>query len=142
MPPGVTRTRLIVLALALLAAVIWWSSQRGSAQRGINVKVRDFAIKAPKRMAAGEVVLQVTNRGPDTHELMLVRVDGKEMPLRPDNLTVDETRLEPRTVDTLEDVYPDTVRSWKLQLTPGRYVLLCNMSGHYLGGMHRGLIVR
>jgi uncharacterized cupredoxin-like copper-binding protein len=142
MPPGVTRTRLFVLALALLAAVIWWSSQRGSAQRAINVKVRDFAIKAPRRMAAGEVVLRVTNRGPDTHELMLVRVDGKKLPLRRDNLTVDETRLEPRTVDTLEDVYPDTVRSWKLQLTPGRYVLLCNMSGHYLGGMHRELIVR
>jgi uncharacterized cupredoxin-like copper-binding protein len=137
-----TRTRLIVVALALLAAVLWWSSQRGSAQAGIDVKVRDFAIKAPKRMAAGEAVLRVTNTGPATHELVLVRVDGKKLPLRPDNLTLDETRLEPRTVDILEDVHPNTVRSWKLQLTPGRYVLLCNMSGHYLGGMHRGLTVR
>jgi uncharacterized cupredoxin-like copper-binding protein len=27
-------------------------------------------------------------------------------------------------------------------LAPGRYVLFCNMSGHYLGGMHRLLVVR
>jgi uncharacterized cupredoxin-like copper-binding protein len=28
-----------------------------------------------------------------------------------------------------------------LHLTPGRYVLFCNMAGHYLGGMHRTLVV-
>lgn len=142
MPPGVIRTRLLVLALALLAAVVWWTAQGGSNARAVNVKVRDFGIKAPSRIAAGEVVLRVTNTGPDMHELLLAHSDGYKLPLRRDNLTVDETRIEPRTIGTLEDVQPDTSRAWKLQLPPGRYVLFCNMSGHYLGGMHRELIVR
>jgi hypothetical protein len=148
MLPGGTRTRLLVLvlvlvpALAFLAFVAWPSSHGGTAQRIVNVKERDFAIKAPKRIRAGEVMLQVTNTGPDTHELLLVHTNGHELPLRLDNLTVDEDRLKPRTVGTLEDVKPGTHRTWKLRLAAGRYVLFCNMSGHYLGGMHRELIVR
>jgi uncharacterized cupredoxin-like copper-binding protein len=30
----------------------------------------------------------------------------------------------------------------RAHLTPGRYVLFCNMSGHYLAGMRRVLVVR
>jgi uncharacterized cupredoxin-like copper-binding protein len=30
----------------------------------------------------------------------------------------------------------------RVHLTPGRYVLYCNMSGHFLGGMHTLLVVR
>jgi uncharacterized cupredoxin-like copper-binding protein len=142
MPPGVARTRLLAVALALLAGVVWWTSQGGSNARAVSVEMHDFGIRAPKRIAAGEVVLHVSNAGPDTHELLLARANGRKLPLRSDNLTVDETTLEPRTVGALEDVHPDTSRTWKLQLPPGRYVLFCNMSGHYLGGMHRELIVR
>ena len=28
-----------------------------------------------------------------------------------------------------------------LDLTPGHYVFFCNLDGHYLGGMHVGLVV-
>ena len=38
--------------------------------------------------------------------------------------------------------WPGSVRELHVRLTPGRYVLLCNMSGHYMGGMHRTLVVR
>jgi uncharacterized cupredoxin-like copper-binding protein len=142
-PPGVIRTGAIALVVALI--VVAWSALDGSAAPGApvaRVTERDFAIAAPRRLAAGKVVLQVKNAGPDTHELLLVRANGRPLPLRPDNLTVDEQRLKPRTIGTLEDVRPGTVRTWDLQLPPGRYVLFCNMSGHYLGGMHRVLVVR
>ena len=29
----------------------------------------------------------------------------------------------------------------KLHLAPGRYLLFCNMEGHYMGGMHTELVV-
>jgi uncharacterized cupredoxin-like copper-binding protein len=29
-----------------------------------------------------------------------------------------------------------------LNLTPGRYVMYCNLEGHYLGGMYAALTVR
>jgi uncharacterized cupredoxin-like copper-binding protein len=42
----------------------------------------------------------------------------------------------------LEPGDPETVRELAVHLVPGRYVLLCNMSGHYLGGMHTVLVVK
>jgi uncharacterized cupredoxin-like copper-binding protein len=122
------------------------SSSDGSASPAdghvLQVKVKDFAIKANEHVPAGSVVLRVHNAGPDTHELILVRSDGRALPLREDNLTVDEDALEQRTLGTVENAHPGTVRFLKLQLAPGRYVLFCNMSGHYLGGMHIRMVVR
>ena len=142
-PPMVARAGFVVLALVAVACSS--SSQGGSprpAGTQVDVKVRDFHIKAPKRIAAGSVTLRVRNLGPDTHELLLVRDDGRDLPLRPDDLTVDEDAVKPRTLSTLEDDHPGTHRVWKLHLAPGRYELVCNMSGHYLGGMHTRLVVR
>jgi uncharacterized cupredoxin-like copper-binding protein len=138
---GVIRTASLVLVLGLLAFV-WSSTRGGAAQRYLDVHERDFAIKAPAHIATGDLVLRVTNTGPETHELFLVRADGRSLPLRRDDLTVDEEGVKGHTLAQLESIQPGTVRTWKLRLAPGRYTLFCNMSGHYLGGMHRKLIVR
>ena len=142
-PPGVIRT--LVIALVIAAPVVAWSSLDGNAAPSpqiARVHERDFAIGAPRHLTAGAVEFEVANAGPDTHELLLVRAGAHPLPLRRDNLTVDEERLKPRTVGTLEDIRPGTRRTWSVVLAPGRYVLFCNMSGHYLGGMHRLLVVR
>ena len=143
MPPLVPRAGFVLLALVAVACSS--ASQGGSAPRAgsqVDVKVRDFHIKAPESIAAGDVTFRVRNAGPDTHELLLVRDDGRRLPLRPDDLTVDEDAVKPRTLSTLEDDHPGTHRGWKVHLAPGRYELVCNMSGHYLGGMHAKLVVR
>ena len=134
-----------IFVLALVTAACSSSSQGGSprpAGSQVDVKVRDFHIKAPTRIPAGGVTLRVSNLGPDTHELLLVRDDGRDLPLRRDDLTIDEDAVKPRTVSELEDDHPGTHRVWKLHLAPGRYELVCNMSGHYLGGMHARLVVQ
>jgi hypothetical protein len=141
-PPGLARTGLV--ALALLTAACSSSSHQAAKPEGeqtLRVNVRDFAIKAPRIVPAGNVLLRVSNAGPDTHELLLLRGYGA-LQLRPDNLTLDEDALKPRTVGTLEDDHPGSTRTWHLRLAPGHYVLVCNMSGHYLGGMHAELTVR
>jgi hypothetical protein len=142
-PPMVARAGFVVLALATVACS---SSSREDpappAGSQVDLKVRDFRIKAPTRLGAGDVTFRISNLGPDTHELLFVRDDGRALPLRPDDLTLDEDALKPRTLGTLEDDQPGTHRVWKLHLAPGRYQLVCNMSGHYLGGMHARLVVR
>lgn len=132
-------------ALSVAAVAVACSSSSGAGTAGdqlLQVKVKDFAIKAPKQLAAGTIVLHVRNGGPDTHELIIVRADGRTLPLRKDNLTVDESAVKSRVVGTLEDDHPGTRRIWQLHLPPGSYVLFCNMYGHYLGGMHTRLVVR
>jgi hypothetical protein len=109
---------------------------------GVRVSERDFRIVAPSRTSAGNVVLRVQNRGPDDHELIVVRTPDGGLPLRSDGLTVNEEALQRREVGALEPGGPGSVRELRVHLRPGRYVLLCNMEGHYLGGMRAVLVVR
>jgi uncharacterized cupredoxin-like copper-binding protein len=108
----------------------------------VRVAVRDFHIKvSPKRVRGGDVSLVIRNRGPDTHEVYIVRAGGQALPLRSDGLTIDEEKLEPVTVAEAEGQPPDAVEVLQVKLRPGRYELFCNMAGHYLGGMRAQLVV-
>ncbi len=134
-----------MLACALAVSTIAASGCGGDdGPRGVSVGVseRDFHIAAPHALAAGEVRFTVHNRGPDAHELLVVRARGTTLPLRRDGMTVDEDALQHTTVGLLEPDVSGSARQLSVRLAPGRYVLLCNMSGHYLGGMHRDLLVR
>jgi uncharacterized cupredoxin-like copper-binding protein len=116
------------------------SSSHAAATHGkprITVGMRDFKLTAPRRIPAGEVTLAVRNGGPDLHELIVVREGAHHsLPLRGDGLTVDEERLQSTTAAALEPEAPGSAREVRVNLRPGRYILFCNMSGHYLGGMH------
>jgi uncharacterized cupredoxin-like copper-binding protein len=133
--------RLLVLAcLALLACSGCGSGGHETAAHVVRITERDFRISAPKHVSSGDLLLSVHNRGPDAHELIVVR-DGGRLPLRRDGLTVSEEKLEPVKVGGLEPGHPGSVRELRLHLAPGTYELFCNMSGHYLGGMHAKLVV-
>jgi uncharacterized cupredoxin-like copper-binding protein len=108
----------------------------------VRVTERDFHISAPRQVRAGDVLLRVKNRGPDAHELLLIRDDDGRLPFRGDGVTVNEESLKSDEVGVLEPGAPNSLRELQVHLTPGRYVLLCNMSGHYLGGMRATLVVR
>ena len=108
----------------------------------IDVTERDFSINlATRHVSAGTVDFRVTNRGPDAHELIVVRAPERDLPLRTDGITVSEERLTKATVGTLEPGDPGSVRDLRVELRRGRYVLLCNMSGHFMGGMHAVVVV-
>jgi uncharacterized cupredoxin-like copper-binding protein len=133
--------RLAAIAVAV-AALSGCGGAVGLPDGGSVVRVgeRDFKISAPKRVSAGDVTINVVNRGPDAHELIVIRADHG-LPMRSDGLTVDEEALEHAEAGALEPAEPG-VHHLQVHLTPGRYVLLCNMQGHYLGGMHAVLEVR
>lgn len=133
-------------ALALLGAGLsttgCGAQEHATAVAAPSAKVveRDFRISAPKHLPAGEVHLVVRNRGPVSHELIVVRSGGQLLPLRADGLTVDEDAVEDRTALALEPGEPG-VRTEDVSLSPGRYVMFCNMSGHFMGGMYADLDV-
>jgi uncharacterized cupredoxin-like copper-binding protein len=103
--------------------------------RVVDVTERDFAIQVSSHhLSPGIVTFRVTNHGPDDHELIVIRAHD-HLPLRTDGITVDEDRLTPETVGALEPGSPGSVRDLRVRLKKGRYVLICNMSGHFMGGM-------
>ena len=131
---------LAALVVALVSSCSSGSSDRAKAGTVVRVTERDFRITiAPAKVRAGEVRLLLQNKGPDAHELIMVRASHGRLPLRTDGLTVDEEALA--SVKTVEPQSPGTKGELLLHLKPGRYELFCNMAGHYLGGMRAQLVV-
>lgn len=144
-----TLSGFLLVGTAVAAAAVTLAG-RGSAalpmtkdgRQLLLVTERDFQITpAAHEAAAGPIVIRVTNRGPDAHELIVVRDNGR-LPLRADGMTVNEEALAKQIRGALEPGQPGQVRELRLVLTPGRYLLLCNMYGHYMAGMHSDLVVR
>jgi hypothetical protein len=131
----------LLLAAFALAGCGGGDSDNKASGPTFSVTEKDFQITAPRRLPAGPVELSVTNRGPDAHELIVVRRSSGQLPLRSDGLTVDEEKIESEEVGGLEPEEPGT-RQISFRLTPGTYEVFCNMAGHYRGGMHRKLVVQ
>jgi uncharacterized cupredoxin-like copper-binding protein len=139
---------LATLAVAItIPSLFFWSgcgSQPAKAPAvgtALRITERDFKISAPSTAPAGELRLSVNNRGPVAHELIIVKAGRPRLPFRADGLTVDEDAVESRVAGALEPGSADRVRELKVRLKPGHYEMFCNMSGHYLAGMHRKLTV-
>jgi uncharacterized cupredoxin-like copper-binding protein len=110
--------------------------------RTVTVVERDFRITvSTNRVPAGDVTFRIDNDGPDAHELILVRDRGR-LPLRADGITVDEDALEKQTLGAVEPAAAGARRVLRVRLTRGRYLLLCNMYGHFMGGMHAVVVAR
>jgi uncharacterized cupredoxin-like copper-binding protein len=144
------RTRLAWLGFGLslfplalgVSACSSGSSHEAAGGTTVRVTERDFHIKvSPARVHAGAVRLLLHNRGPDTHELLIVRSSSANLPVRSDGLTINEAALDSATVGVIEGKEPGTVEELLVHLKPGRYELFCNMAGHYLGGMRASLLV-
>ena len=137
-----------IVALSLLSVAGLTACSTGSSSESgsrIDVTMRDFGIKVSRRsVPAGVVVLHVTNSGPSTHEINvdLTNYRAGRFPLQRDGLTVNEDAEGLRRIDSIEQVNLHRTEDLTLHLKPGRYVLWCNLEGHYLGGMHETFDVR
>jgi uncharacterized cupredoxin-like copper-binding protein len=108
----------------------------------LDVKVRDFKIQPSQpTVEDGLVTLRVRNEGPTTHEFVLIRsqLPADELPIAADGLSVDEDRVVP--LGELTEVEAGASGSLTLALTHGRFVLFCNLEGHYLTGMYASIEV-
>ncbi len=108
----------------------------------VGVTERDFHIATTTtHVAAGSLTLRIHNAGPDEHELIVApeRQDG--LPLRADGFTVSEESIASSEPGSIQPQQPEHTELLRMRLKPGRYVLFCNMEGHYMAGMHTVLVV-
>ncbi|MEP6811807.1 MAG: hypothetical protein ABI990_02325 [Actinomycetota bacterium] len=128
-----------VLALGFLASGCGGRREQASTFRVVE---RDFAIKAPRVVRAGLIHIVVKNRGPVAHELVLIRITGHELPVRTDGFTIDEDSVENRLLGAVEPQPAGIDGIIDVRLKPGRYLLFCNMAGHFAAGMQKTFVVR
>ena len=89
----------------------------------VQVVAQEFRYSLSRTtVRAGRVIVELVNRGQDTHDLDLRRIGG--------------TRIF-----HFPDVQPGQVTDRQLRLVPGRYMLWCAVGDHRERGMHAVLRV-
>ncbi len=128
----------IVSAIAVGASLI--GAVTASSATRVKVTEQEYKVTANKGKApAGKIRFVVTNKGDLTHELEVVkwRGDPGGIPVKKNKATFDED-LE---MGEVEDIEPGETKRFTVDLRRGRYVLLCNVVGHYELGQYRGFRV-
>ena len=145
------RARLAAAVLAALLAACGDAPARGGAPDGgvapggagaaIAVALREWAI-APALAAApaGEVAFEAVNEGSLAHDLWVIRTDlaADALPVAGGAVAAGEGALAGRS----GNVAARASARLALRLEAGRYVLICNVAGHYELGMRAAFAVR
>jgi uncharacterized cupredoxin-like copper-binding protein len=100
----------------------------------ISVRLGEmYARPSVTSVPAGKVTFRATNMGMLTHELMVERMPIKmESPGKP---------VESAAQGMIDDMQHGQSGQMTLKLTPGKYMLFCNVPGHYAAGQHTVLTV-
>jgi len=115
----------------------------GAGATVIGVTERDFQISTSiAHVSAGAVSLRINNQGPDEHELIVAPDRKGGLPMRSDGFTKNEEAIAKSEPGAITPQRPGGTEYLRLHLASGRYVLFCNMEGHYMAGMHTELVVR
>ncbi len=103
---------------------------------------KDFAITLDEAAApAGEVTFSVTNDGPSAHEFVVFKTDLAADALLVAANKVDEEATDVTHIDEIAAIGAGESKQLTVKLDPGKYVLLCNLAGHYGLGMRVGFEV-
>jgi uncharacterized cupredoxin-like copper-binding protein len=141
------RTGLLLgLSLVLIGSMVSCGSDSGgavaaTAVSATNVTEHDFEITLNDTLfKSGDVSFTVHNAGPSVHEFVIVKTDlaADALPTKTEDGAeiVDEDGEGFTAVDEIEDIQVDADETMTANLSAGKYVVFCNIPGHYLSGMH------
>lgn len=133
-----------VTALAFAAVLTGGLGAAAAAPGGVqapakvSVVLKEWKlIPSSTRVSAGKVTFQVKNVGAIEHEFVVLRTDSHHHLLKVKGGEAVETGLK----GEIPKIVPGQVRSLTLSLKPGKYVLICNLLGHYRAGQFAALRV-
>jgi len=103
-----------------------------------------MAVRADQdSVPAGTITFDVTNWSRSVvHELIVVAVDSPTAPLPYDYNSWRVVEDQIKLVGDSGELSPSASKTLELKLTPGNYLLICNVAGHYAAGMALPLTVR
>jgi hypothetical protein len=146
-----------VVLTAAVVMVFVCTTDAGAARkpRNITIKLQEFTIipLPTDEVKAGTFRMKAINKGTSTHEMVLVRAaSATALPTvttaggERDVGAVDEEAIpEEATVGETGDVKPGKTVTKTFRLTPGHYVMFCNIDdsdgNHFAKGMSSPFIV-
>ena len=127
----------LVLIASALSACGGQAATRSQATK-VGVDEKNFQIDLPTTLHPGRTTFVINGVGPSMHEFNVARtdLDPKDLPLADDG-TVDDQNPHDNFVHVAEAEGIDigTRKTLSVDLSPGTYVVYCNMDGHYQSGM-------
>jgi uncharacterized cupredoxin-like copper-binding protein len=134
-------TAAALVALVVIASACGAAPADTSEVPTLYVDLSDFKLVTDHpTIASGHVVIGIRNHASMLHELKVIKTD-----LAPDQLPVDGATAKAKEdgkVGELMNIAAGASRKLVLELAPGKYVLICNIAGHYQLGMRVALEVQ
>jgi len=115
------------------------TKQAPAASHSLTVRMTEYAFDPKDAVAkAGKVTITAPNDGQISHELVVLKTDANPAALPKMGDKVDEST----SVGEIADVQPGATKKATLKLAPGKYAMVCALTGHYEGGMYGSLTVK
>ena len=129
------------VALALVVAACGGAGQAQAPEGSqLVVELTDYKVSlSVTTVKSGSLKIGVRNLAAMEHSLAVIKTD-----LAPDKLPVDGATAKAKEdgkVGEVSSIAANKSASLTVTLAPGKYVLICNIAGHYQLGMHAGLTV-
>jgi uncharacterized cupredoxin-like copper-binding protein len=128
-----------LLAVVVVLAGVGAATALAVSQMGptVAVSLKEFKVLAPKSAKEGKVTFVVHNKGKLSHEFIIVKTN-----LAPGKLPIKGQKAKLTGVKGLIKPFkPGQTKKLTLKLSAGKYVLLCNIAGHYKFGQRTGFTV-
>ena len=109
----------------------------------VAVSLSEFKVSMPATIAAGQVTLTIHNDGKVAHELLAFKspLDVSQFPKA--NGGIDEEGPGITKDSDGDNLDPGTTQTRTVDLsTPGTYVFVCNLPGHFAAGMYTTVVVK
>jgi uncharacterized cupredoxin-like copper-binding protein len=110
----------------------------------VHVDERDFGIHIPEvTLPAGHYVFVDTNHGPSPHELVMWKtaLAADHLPLGANRKVNEDSPTLASALDSGSSLNPGETRLLTTTLAPGHYIIVCNLPGHFMAGMHVDITV-
>jgi len=116
------------------------TTDASSSGKSAEIKMGEYFFN-PKdvTVSAGKVRITAPNTGKVVHELVLFKTNKNPGSFKVSNGEVNEKALEESGATSpgeIPDVEPGKSKSTTLNLTAGKYAMICNVPGHYAAGMY------
>lgn len=121
------------------------ATESPAAATKVEATLKEMSIQlSSNTVPAGPIEFAIKNDGKEPHEFVVLKTD-----LPDSKLSLKENKLDEDTkgIEKIGEVEEDDLKSGgsdtlKLDLKPGRYLIICNLPGHYQAGMKTELIVK
>ena len=135
-----------ILALVFTSGALAACSS-DSDSKTVDATLTDFSVALdPTSIETGEITFKVENNGAFVHELVVVQYgDAADLPTQANGEVNEDDIPAAKAMGEVEDVDPDSTKTFDLTLPAGKYVLFCNVvdgsTVHFKEGMHANFTV-